>query len=64
MDETNDFVVVLPSNSVNSNTPAKFITTFDNPIFLNGGWEVALLEVNFKNSIKSIHNDSCYSVLY
>ena len=58
MDETNDFVVVLPSNSVNSNTPAKFITTFDNPIFLNGGWEVALLEVNFKNSIKSIHNDS------
>lgn len=54
-----DFYVVLPSNVPSSikNTPSKYLTTFDNPIYLVGEWEVALVEINFKNSIKTINND-------
>lgn len=59
MDYKDDFVVVLPSNTPCSikNTPASYLTTFLDPFFLDGNWEVALLEVDFKNSIKTIHQD-------
>lgn len=57
----NEFYVVLPSNNAtsNSNTPSKYITTFDTPIYLDSlsQWEVGLIEINFKNSIKTIQDD-------
>lgn len=57
----NEFYVVLPSNNKTSddNTPSKFITTFDTPIYLDSTsqWEVGLIELNFKNSIKTIQDD-------
>ena len=51
-----DFYVVLPSNAEKDNTASKFTTRFERPIeFANEqNWEVALVEVNFKNTIKSI----------
>ena len=56
-----EFYVVLPSNNTTSdgNIPSKYITTFDEPIYLDsaGQWEVGLIELNFKNSIKTIHDD-------
>lgn len=57
----NEFYVVLPSNNTTSddNTPSKYITTFDTPIYLDSTsqWEVGLIELNFKNSIKTIQDD-------
>ena len=57
-----DFYVVLPSNSksFSTNNPSQFLTTFDTPINLDNvnNWEVGLAELNFKNTIKTIHNDS------
>ena len=57
MNSKDDFYVVLPSNvpSTIQNIPSKYLTTFDNPIYLDGEWEVALAEINFKNSIRTIH---------
>ena len=56
-----EFYVVLPSNNTTSevNTPSKYITTFDEPIYLDSTyeWEVGLIELIFKNSIKTINND-------
>ena len=54
-----DFMIVLPSNTPSSikNTPSKYLTTFDQPLYLNGNWEVALVEINFKNSLKTINED-------
>lgn len=60
MYQEDNFVVVLPSNTPSSipNTPSNYLTTFDQPFYLDGGqWEVALFEINFKNTIKTIHND-------
>lgn len=60
MNMNDDFHVVLPSNSQDGNTPAKFLTTlyynsfrFDNP----NEWEVGLKEINFKHTIKTITTD-------
>lgn len=60
MNQEDNFVIVLPSNTPSSipNTPSNYLTTFHEPFYLdNGQWEVALLEMNFKNSIKTIHAD-------
>lgn len=60
-----DFYTVLPSNSKSSieNKPSKFLTTFEEPIYLNNtdNWEVGLVEINFKNSIKTINEDNAYA---
>ena len=54
-----DFYVVLPSNSAKDNTPSRFLTTLQKPITLDNPeeWEIGLLEVNFKNALKTIYND-------
>ena len=54
-----EFIVVLPSNvpSSTQNTPSKYLTTFDSPFQLEGDWQVALQEISFKNTIKTINND-------
>ncbi|NNK26624.1 MAG: hypothetical protein HKP06_00120 [Flavobacteriaceae bacterium] len=62
MDTNKDyFVVVLPSNTPSSfvNTPSKWHTELDTPIYLDNTneWEVGLMELNFINSIKTIHKD-------
>ena len=58
-EHNDDFMIVLPSNTPSSikNTPSKYLTTFDQSIQLNGNWEVALVEINFKNSLKTINED-------
>lgn len=55
-----DQYIVLPSNVYATNTPADFTTTFEIPIQLDNvnEWEVALVEMNFKNSIKTIVDDN------
>lgn len=60
MENKNDFVVVLPSNTPSSieNTPSNYLTTLQQPIHLEpGAWSVGLVELNFKNSIKTINED-------
>lgn len=60
MNSENEFIVVLPSNTPSSikNTSSNYLTTFDDPIYLDGEWNVALMEIMFKSSIKTITNDS------
>ena len=59
MDANNEFVVVLPSNTNVENSPAEFLTTLSQPIYLEPTeWSVGLVEINFKNTIKTIHKDS------
>ena len=47
----NNFYTVLPSNSCPlthpNNKASKFIVEFENPMYLNGNWEVALLDFTF-----------------
>ena len=64
MSDKDNFIVVLPSNTPSTipNTPAKYLTTFDEPIYLNNEWKVALLEINFKQSIKNIVKGDSVSV--
>ena len=60
MESKNEFIIVLPSNTPSSikNTPADYLTTLQQPIHLEpGAWSVGLVELNFKNSIKTIHED-------
>ena len=59
MNPDNEFIIVLPSNTPSTveNTPADYLTTFNDPIYLDGEWQVALMEISFKNSIKTIHQD-------
>ena len=56
-----DFHVLLPSNVKcnEANTPSKFMVTFDEPIRIDdtNDWEVGLIEIDFKNCIKTIHQD-------
>ena len=60
--EYDDFHIVLPSNSREGNTPAKYLTCYERAIQLDTSheWEVGLREVSFKNTIKTIHEDSAY----
>ena len=56
-----DFYCVLPSNAKEENTASKFTTQFDRPIEFDNLnlWEVGLVEINFRNTIKTIlKNDS------
>lgn len=62
-----DMYIVVPSNSTNDNTPSNFQTTFAIPIHLNdnNSYEVALTEISFSNSIKTIQNEYftlCYEI--
>ena len=55
------FTIVLPSNSnpdmFPNNAPSKFSVEFENPIHLNGKYEVALIEMTYKNDIVALRND-------
>ena len=57
-----DFYVILPSNAKTTgvNTPSHFLTTFDESIHIEdlNQWKVGLYELNFKNTIQTIHKDS------
>lgn len=59
MTTTDGFYVVLPSNATEGNTPSKFLTTFQSPITISNPeeWEVGLIEINFKNALKTIYKD-------
>ena len=55
------FYVVLPSNSCyETNTPSHFKSFLQNEIHLENpdDWQVALVDISFKNSLKTIQNDS------
>ena len=56
------FTVVLPSNSNPSifpnNDPNKFSVEFMNPIYLSGQYEVALVEMTYKNEIMTLKENS------
>lgn len=60
MNSENEFIAVLPSNTPSTikNSSSNYLTTFNDPIYLEGEWNVALMEVMFKSSIKTITNDS------
>lgn len=57
-----NFTVVLPSNSnpeiFPNNSSSKFSVEFDNPIYLSGQYEVALIEIAYKNDIMALRNNS------
>ena len=56
-----DFTLVFPSNAqpqTYRNTASYFQTDLDNPIDLNGQWEVALQDLSYVNSIKTLSNES------
>lgn len=61
-----NFYIVLPSNAHETNTPSKFSTTLKNPIQLENihEWDAALVEMSFKNSIKTIHQDKAVVKYY
>lgn len=50
---------MLPSNTTHANTPSSFITTLQTPLIFeeHRDWRVALIELNFKNALKTIYND-------
>ena len=58
--EYDDFHIVLPSNSREDNSPANYLTCYERAIQLDTSheWEVGLREISFKNTIKTIHEDS------
>lgn len=62
----NSFYVVLPSNASEGNTPSKFHTTLQKPIEIDypEEWEVGLLEINFKNSLKTIYENDKIEVIH
>ena len=56
-----DFTLVFPSNAqpeTYANTASQFQTDLENPIDLPGSWEVALQDLSYVNTIRSIHNES------
>ena len=56
------FTIVLPSNSNPSlfpnNEPNKFSIEFMNPIYLSGKYEVALIEMTYKNELMTLKENS------
>lgn len=67
MSSSKDFYVVLPSNVRSSsseearNTPSNYLTELETPIELESEsdkWEVALVEISFVNSLKTIDKES------
>ena len=57
---SNDFYVILPSNSKLENVPSHFITELQKPIYLEEDdfeWAVGLHEIRFKNAVKTIDKD-------
>ena len=55
------FTLVFPSNAqpeTYHNSAAEFQTDLQNPIDLNGEWEVALQDISYVNNIKTISNQS------
>jgi len=61
------FYVTLPSNSsmdyYPENTVAKYTTWLNNPIELDGEWEVGLTEISFPYEIENILDGECYFYL-
>ena len=56
-----EFTLIFPSNAqpeVYQNTASYFQTDLENPIDLNGQWEVALQDLSYVNSIKTLSNES------
>ena len=56
-----DFTLVFPSNAqpeIYENTASHFQTDLSNPIDLPGSWEVALQDLSYVNTMKTINNES------
>ena len=53
-----DTYIILPSNSQEGNTPSRFVTQLEKEIVLDNAseWGVGLLEISFKNSLKTIQS--------
>ena len=62
------FYVTLPSNSsmdyYPENTVAKYTTWLNNPIELDGEWEIGLTEISFPYEIENILDGECYFYLF
>ena len=62
MSKTNNFYTLLPSNSCPrihpDNNASRFIVAFENPIYLNEQWEVALMDFTFIYSAFQLYNKS------
>ena len=56
-----EFTLIFPSNAqpdTYQNTASYFQTDLENPIDLNGRWEVALQDLSYVNTIKTLSNES------
>jgi hypothetical protein len=65
MHTINDFYVHLPSNNLTDssiNTLCNYITHLQQPIILNGDWEVALTEISYTMSWYNVPGESTCSV--
>ena len=60
-DDDDDFYMVLPSNGCKDthpdNTANKFITSWEQPIYFEGNWKVALTEANLSYTTTTINRD-------
>ena len=66
MNNVNNFYTILPSNSCPrihpDNKASKFIVELDNPIYLNGNWEVALMDFTFLYNTFQIYSEASVKI--